>query len=168
MRIKRFIDEDFVQYKKPVMFIGTCFCNWKCCTEQNLDKTFCQNSSLAKSPILEVDNEVLIERYLDNPITKAIVFGGLEPFEQFKEIYDFINDFREESEDEVVIYTGYNLEEIKDKIMELKDFENVIIKFGRYIPNDENKFDEILGVKLASKNQYAMRLDDYVYENGSR
>ena len=52
--------------------------------------------------------------------------------------------------------------------MELKDFENVIIKFGRYIPNDENKFDEILGVKLASKNQYAMRLDDYVYENGSR
>ena len=168
MRIKRFIDEDFVQYKKPVMFIGTCFCNWKCCTEQNLDKTFCKNSSLAKSPILEVDNEVLIERYLDNPITKAIVFGGLEPFEQFKEIYDFINDFREESEDEVVIYTGYNLEEIKDKIMELKDFENVIIKFGRYIPNDENKFDEILGVKLASKNQYAMRLDDYVYENGSR
>ena len=168
MRIKRFIDEDFVQYKKPVMFIGTCFCNWKCCTEQNLDKTFCQNSSLAKSPIREVDNEVLIERYLDNPITKAIVFGGLEPFEQFKEIYDFINDFREESEDEVVIYTGYNLEEIKDKIMELKDFENVIIKFGRYIPNDENKFDEILGVKLASKNQYAMRLDDYVYENGSR
>ena len=168
MRIKRFIDEDFVQYKKPVMFIGTCFCNWKCCTEQNLDKTFCQNSSLAKSPILEVDNEVLIERYLDNPITKAIVFGGLEPFEQFKEIYDFINDFREESEDEVVNYTGYNLEEIKDKIMELKDFENVIIKFGRYIPNDENKFDEILGVKLASKNQYAMRLDDYVYENGSR
>ena len=168
MRIKRFIDEDFVQYKKPVMFIGTCFCNWKCCTEQNLDKTFCQNSSLAKSPILEVDNEVLIERYLDNPITKAIVFGGLEPFEQFKEIYDFINDFREESEDEVVIYTGYNLEEIKDKIMELKDFENVIIKFGRYIPNDENKFDEILGDKLASKNQYAMRLDDYVYENGSR
>lgn len=168
MRIKRFIDEDFVQYKKPVMFIGTCFCNWKCCTEQNLDKTICQNSLLAKSPILEVDNEVLIERYLDNPITKAIVFGGLEPFEQFEEIYDFINDFREESEDEVVIYTGYNLEEIKDKIVELKDFENVIVKFGRYIPNDENKFDEILGVKLASKNQYAMRLDDYVYENGSR
>lgn len=161
MRIKGFREEDFVQYSKPVMFIGTCFCNWKCCLEQRLDKSICQNSALATVPLLNIDNETLIERYLANPITKGIVFGGLEPFDQYEEIYDFINDFREESEDEVIIYTGYNLEEIIDQVTELKDFGNIIVKFGRYIPNSQKIYDKVLGVTLASDNQYAMRLDEW-------
>ena len=44
------------------------------------------------------------------------------------------------------------------KIETLKKFGNVILKIGRYIPNDKSKFDDILGVTLASSNQYAIRL----------
>jgi hypothetical protein len=34
-------------------------------------------------------------------------------------------------------------------------FDNIIVKFGRFIPDDEKRFDEVLGVELASHNQYA-------------
>lgn len=163
MRIKALIEEDFIQYKKPVMFIGVCFCDWKCCLEQNLDKSICQNSDLAKFPFLEVevDDEILIKKYLANPITRGIVFGGLEPFKQYDELYSFISSLREKTDDEVIIYTGYNLEEIIDQVTELKDFGNIIIKFGRYIPNSQKIYDKVLGVTLASDNQYAMRLDEW-------
>jgi len=40
----------------------------------------------------------------------------------------------------------------------LKDFDNIIIKYGRFIPGQEKHYDEILGVYLASNNQYAERL----------
>ena len=43
----------------------------------------------------------------------------------------------------------------------LLKYKNIIIKFGRYIPNSENKYDEILGVTLASQNQYAKRVTKY-------
>lgn len=81
MRIKGIVDEDFIQYKNPSMFIITCFCNWKCCLDGGFDKAICQNSPLASSPIMEVSNIELITRYLKNSITSAVVFGGLEPFE---------------------------------------------------------------------------------------
>ena len=41
---------------------------------------------------------------------------------------------------------------------------SIIIKFGRFIPNKPSRFDELLGVELASDNQYAMRLEDVVNE----
>ena len=37
-------------------------------------------------------------------------------------------------------------------------FTNIIIKFGRYIPNQKPHYDEVLGVNLASDNQYAERI----------
>ena len=100
-----------------------------------------------------MSNEKIIKRYLKNKLTKAIVFGGLEPFKQYDELIGFIRDFREKSDDDVVIYTGYNKDEVN--LDELKKFKNIIIKFGRYIPGHKVHFDEVLGVNLASDNQYA-------------
>ena len=34
--------EDFVQYKKPSMFLITSVCDWKCCYEHNFDINICQ------------------------------------------------------------------------------------------------------------------------------
>ena len=39
-----------------------------------------------------------------------------------------------------------------------KNFDNIIIKYGRFIPGQEKHYDKILGVYLASNNQYAERL----------
>jgi len=57
-----------------------------------------------------------------------------------------------------VIYTGYYKEEIEEYIDELKMFPNLIVKFGRYIHKRATRHDEVLGVTLASDNQYAERV----------
>ena len=48
------------------------------------------------------------------------------------------------------------MEELKDEIPLLHQFDNIIIKFGRFIPNTPHIFDAILGVELASNNQHAV------------
>lgn len=158
MIIKGLIDEDFVNYKVPSMFIITSKCSFKC--EKESGVKCCQNSSLAKKRGMAVENEDLIERYVNNPITQAIVFGGLEPFDQFTDVLDIIATLRltYNNDDDVVIYTGYIEEEVEKKVEALSTFDNIIVKFGRYIPGQESHFDEVLGVKLSSPNQYAVRL----------
>lgn len=161
MRLKALIDEDFTNYKKPSMFIGTISCNWKCCKEQNLDVSMCQNSALAQSDMVKLANEIIVNRYKNNAITKAIVFGGLEPFDQYQEMIELISEFRRQKiYDDIVIYTGYYDYEIpKDRLQNLLGLQNIIVKFGRYIPDTDQRYDEVLGVILASDNQYAERLD---------
>lgn len=158
MRIKGLKDEDFTNYLKPSMFIIVPFCDFKCDKENGC--SVCQNSHLAHESIYNVDDEKLIQRYIQNDISKAIVFGGLEPFDTFNELLRFIVIFRTTFliTDEVVIYTGYNKDEIKNELAQLKEFSNIIVKFGRYIPNQQSHMDPILGVILASPNQYAERI----------
>lgn len=159
MRVKGLQDEDFVNYKKPSMFIGTVMCDWKCCNELCVDSSMCQNSPLANSEIIDVPTDEIFRRYSTNPITNAIVVGGLEPFLQFDELYKLIEYFRDNNcDDDFVIYTGYYENEVKEYINRLLDFENIIIKFGRYIPGHERHFDNVLGVYLASNNQFVKKI----------
>ena len=157
MKIKYIIDENFQDYKKTSMMIAMCSCDWKCLNELNLDISICQNSQIAQQKNIEVSIESIIDRYLNNPITQAVVIGGLEPMLQFDEVLEFIKQFRQYSDDDIVIYTGYYPEEIQDKIKELIQYKNIIIKFGRYIPNKDKRFDEVLGIWLASDNQFAVK-----------
>ena len=85
-------------------------------------------------------------------------------------MWEFIHSLRRDygCKDDIVIYTGYNENEeiFTEKCFEvfnrhmnliehLSRYKNIIIKFGRFIPNRPHKFDEVLGVELASDNQYA-------------
>lgn len=153
MIIKQLTDEDFINYKKPSMFIAFPSCSFKC--EKDCGVHCCQNSALAQSPNIDIHTNSLIKRYMDNPITHAVVCGGLEPLDSWDELQCFIMNFRYYSYDDIVIYTGYREDEVQDKIEWLKLYEPIIMKFGRYVPNQQPHYDEILGVKLASDNQYA-------------
>ena len=58
-----------------------------------------------------------------------------------------------------MIYTGYNKDEIEEEKLDfLHKLKNVIIKYGRFIPNEKSHWDEILQVNLASSNQFAEEL----------
>ena len=157
MKIKGLIDEDFVNYKKPSMFISTYTCSFKCCEE--CGQAVCQNLPLVSQPTIEVDNAELVQRYVNNNITKAVVLGGLEVLDDVKDVLEFIRVFRRYSDDDIVIYTGYNEEEVQPCIDRLKAMtSNVIIKFGRFVPDQQAHYDEVLGVNLASDNQKGVRI----------
>jgi hypothetical protein len=145
--------ENFANYKKPAMFLAFPNCNgFKCGAE------LCQNSPLAQSPLLEYPVEVIVDKYMENHIAQAVVIGGLEPLDDFPQLLDLIHSLRYETDDDIVIYTGYTEEEAAIRLPYLTMFDNIIIKFGRYIPNQQPHYDEVLGVNLASNNQYAKRV----------
>lgn len=138
------------------MFIIFPKCSFKCDKEANCE--ICQNSHLAKEPIINYSVDKIVERYKTNSITKAIVCGGLEPFDTLDDLTNLISTIRRASDDDIIIYTGYKEEEIFPVVENLiSKYKNIIIKYGRYIPNQESKYDKILGITLASNNQYAVR-----------
>lgn len=158
MIVKGIIHDDFVNYKVPCMTIEMPRCDFKC--DRECGKPVCQNNPLAYAIEINCSIDSIINAYKNNPITRAICFQGLEPFDTFEDLFDFIFEFRNcySINDDIIIYTGYNKDEIENQLIQLKQFSNIIIKFGRYVPNCEPHFDEVLGVKLASPNQYAERI----------
>ena len=152
MKLKGINFEDSINYKKISMIIAFPFCTFKC------GKDLCQNSPLALSPNIEVSIQSIVQRYLDDSITSAIVCQGLEPFDSWEDLYSLVKEFRQYTQDDIVIFTGYEEQEILQQTLTLAEFPNIIIKFGRYIPNQQKHYDDILGVKLASDNQYALRI----------
>lgn len=157
MKIKGIIHEDFVNYKKPSMVVEFPRCDFKC--DRECGQEVCQNSSLVKSPTHDVSVDKIVLSYLNNSITSALVCQGLEPFDSKEELYQLIKFFRKYSDDDIVIYTGYVEEELKLELVYLQTlYKNIIVKFGRFIPNSPSYYDETLGVFLASSNQYAKKI----------
>jgi hypothetical protein len=158
MIIKGVVDEVFQDYKKCSMLIEMPYCTFKCLKELNLPISICQNCELENQANVNLNINDLIDRYVNNDLTEAIIFAGLEPMDSFSDILEFIDEFRKVLNDEIVVYTGFDESEIYDKITLLSQYKNVIMKFGRFIPNQEPHYDETLGVNLASNNQYARRI----------
>lgn len=156
MIIKGITDEDFINYKKPAMFVAFPRCSFKC--EKECGICCCQNSDLARSSDIEVTAAALAQRYINNPISESVVIGGLEPFDTFDDLMELIDALRSKTQDDIVIYTGYNEDEIADRLPRLTKHSNIIIKFGRFVPSDTKRYDEVLGIYLASQNQHAIKL----------
>lgn len=153
--IKEMRDEDFTSYKKASMVIGFPRCSWKC--EKMCGMRVCQNGALAEAPDKTIGVKTIVSKYINNPITSAIIMAGLEPFDSEGDLMLLITYLRAATLDDIVIYTGYTKEEIQNReIYEyLLNAKNIIIKFGRFIPNQPPHYDEVLGIMLASNNQYA-------------
>jgi len=158
MKVKTIVDETFQDYKKSAMLISACYCDWKCENEDETNICKCHNSELATSENIEIDDKEIVKRYLNNPLTNAIIIAGLEPFLQFEEVLHLIKKFRKKTNDDIIIYTGYYENEISKYIKELKEYKNIIIKFGRFKPNRNKVFDKVLGIELISENQYAKKI----------
>ena len=151
------LDEDFINYKKPCMTVMFPFCTFKC--NQECGQAVCHNMPLANSTLISISSKEIVDRYIDNPITESIVMQGLEPFDSFYELKELITEFSSQCKDDIVIYTGYNCNEISGFVKILSEItegnNTLIIKYGRFIPGQEKHYDDVLGVYLASDNQYA-------------
>lgn len=157
MKIKGLQDEVFSDYKKPSMYVAFPSCSFKCDIENGC--ALCQNAALAHAPEIEISYNDLLDRYRSNQITTAIVCGGLEPFDSDEELLILVRAVRDyyRIKDDIVIYTGYTEEELQDNYyyQRILEYGNIIIKYGRFRPNEEPHLDPVLGVQLASNNQYA-------------
>jgi hypothetical protein len=156
MKVKNIRDEHFNNYKKASMFIGFPYCTFKC--DKECGEKVCQNSELANLENIDISYSNIINRYLSNNLTSALVFGGLEPLDSWEDLILLIQYFRKVTDDDIVIYTGYNKNEIEYYIQQLSQYKNIIVKFGRFKPNQQKHYDEILGIYLASDNQYGERI----------
>lgn len=155
MKLKGIIDCDFINYKEPVMTLEMPYCDFKC--DKLNGCQVCQNISLAREPDIEVSEHTIWNMYKNNPITKGFCLQGLEPLDSEMELYNFVDFIRagQFCDDIIIIYTGYNREEKEEVRDILKNYHNIIIKWGRYLINQPSHYDELLGVNLASQNQYA-------------
>ena len=157
MKLKGIIDCDFVNYKEPVLTLEFPRCDFKC---DKINKCkVCQNSSLAREPDIEISFAEIWDLYHKNPLTKGFCCQGLEPFDSERELLDFIDFIRNgmNCNDTVIIYTGYAKSEIMCKDI-LQHYKNIIIKYGPYLIGYEPHYDDVLGIKLASNNQYAEKI----------
>lgn len=155
MRLVNLIEESFTEYKKPHMLLGFPSCSFKC--DREYGNKICQNSELARAEKIEIPVEDVVARYLSNDITKAIVLAGLEPFDSYHDVLSLLEELRSKNGcyDDVVIYTGYKPEELRDRFEKLAYYKNVLVKFGRFVPGDKPHYDDALGIWLASDNQFA-------------
>lgn len=160
IRLRGLVFEDFVNYKTPSLFLGFEHCDFKC--NKDAGRIVCQNYELGTSPRLTFNFDNIIYQYINDPITHAIVFGGLEPFLSSSQMLLIAHGFRDNGvEDPIVVYTGYNQDELlperNSTVQELISLHNIIIKYGRYIPDLPSLTeDKVLGVTLASANQFAI------------
>ena len=154
IEVKGIIWEDTVNYKKICTTLMMPKCSFKC--DKEYGTQVCQNWELAAAPSQTVLINPFMRRYMANPLTEALVLQGLEPFDSLIDLYTVaaaLSDFK--CTDDLVIYTGYNRTEVGSKLQPLFYIPgHLIVKWGRYIPNQKPHYDPALGVYLASDNQY--------------
>lgn len=155
MKVKNIYFNDFINYGGHCsLTVAMPYCSFKC------GKDLCQNSDLACAEAIEISDNYILDAFCKSDLMNAIVFQGLEPLDSWDELSSFLTKFREKSNSPVIIYTGYTQDEVSNDVINfLKEITNVIIKFGRFIPNQEPHYDPVLRVKLASNNQYAIEVD---------
>lgn len=154
------IKQDCINNGKSITYLieSGVKCTFKCDKESK--SQVCQNYSLCKTAPKVFMIKNLINDYLSQNLSKSITFQGLEPLDSLKQHLWFIYHFRKICNDPIYLWTGYTEEECDDLIYLINKmkWENIIIKFGRFIPNDESHLDPVLGVELKSKNQYAKKI----------
>lgn len=159
INLKGIIDCDFTNYKEPVLTLEFPSCNFKCDKLNNC--TICQNGNLVHEPDITVSFDKIWELYTSNPLTKGFCCQGLEPFDTPVQLFHFISYIRNNKQcnDTIIIYTGYDKSELFfpfiHNLIDIHKYKNIIIKWGRFVMNHTPHYDEVLGVNLASDNQYA-------------
>lgn len=144
--------ETFIDYKKTSMYIAFPVCSLNC---KN-----CHNKELRNKNTVELDYKTIVDYILNNPIIESVVLSGMNPMDSFDDVVGLIKELRKKSNMDVVIYSGKLKYELKKEISVLKSFSNIIVKFGEYKENDIPIYSEVLGINLASSNQYARRIED--------
>jgi len=152
MHLKQIINGSRQYYKEPSMLLIT--------SGIRLDTQNCP------------DGEIL-KRFLNKPLSKAIVIYKLDPKINTIEVREFIfaarKHFPPGERPRIIIYTDSYLEELEKLgwtglYCEILEYGNIILKCGRCEKRDKSYFNPILGVNLPGKFQEVHQYIGFQYE----
>lgn len=98
----------------------------------------CMSSDLKeKHSGIDISPTKIVESITSNNVAiDGITISGGEPFLQFDELYELLRELNKKSIDDIIIYTGYTLEELTEKfpaeIDDIKSLVSVLVD-GEYI-----------------------------------
>lgn len=141
---KRIESERFEDSPFMAALIASTNCNFNC--------RECFNQHLKDSPTLEKDASEIIKIIKENPFHEGIVLSGLEWTEQIEECYALIEEALN-NKLKVMLYTGNNLEQVKEKFPQLLTYD-IYIKCGQFKIKKTSINHVEDGVVLASSNQH--------------
>lgn len=162
--------DDITDFKETSILLVFPFCSGKCGKSCHNYKLIGQNN------YKEYNINSIVNLYNRCSMHNAVVCAGLEPFDSFDELKLLVKQLflNRKKSVSLVIYTGYELSEIKNKVEQLinlvqgypetsKSINNkLFIKFGRYEKDKkEYWYSTFLGVELATSNQYVILADSY-------
>ena len=61
------------------------------------------------------------------PLVDGITISGGEPFDQFDALLAIVTQLREKTKVDILVYTGYSIEDINDQLQQIKPYIDVLI-----------------------------------------
>lgn len=112
----------------------------------------------------EVDVEELVNRVLQYEEINGVTISGGEPFLQYNELFSFIRRIKELSDLDIMLFSGYQLEELKKRYPDCMDMMKLVDIFidGEYI---EEKNDDSAYKGSSNQNIYYFT-DKYKEQSG--
>jgi len=130
----------------------------------------CFNQHLKEYPTLIMESQDLIDNIITNPINEGIILSGLEWTLQLNEMIDLLHTAKLHRL-KTMLYTGSDIDDFMDTWKYVCRFTSAhplhdlldYIKFGKYDEAQLSDTHYCHGVKLASKNQIILSVDE-LYE----
>jgi len=130
-------------------FVGALVCALDC----NIGCKGCFNQSLKEAPIFYKKADEIMDEIMSNPFNEGVILAGLEWSLQPTELLALVKSATVRNMP-VIVYTGHDINTFLRRVPLIKQFTEVLVKYGAY---DESKLSlthEAYGIKLASTNQH--------------
>lgn len=76
--------------------------------------------------LIPVD-QLMIELSSYLPLVDGVTISGGEPFDQFEALLAIVVQLREKTKVDILVYTGYGIEDITDQLQQIKPYIDVLI-----------------------------------------
>lgn len=76
--------------------------------------------------LIPVD-QLMIELSSYLPLVDGVTISGGEPFDQFEALLAIVVQLREKTKVDILVYTGYGIEDITDQLQQIKHYIDVLI-----------------------------------------
>lgn len=127
----------------------------------------CFNQHLRDIETLTETTDEILDKVQANPLHEGIILAGLEWSEQLEQMIDLVTAAKRRGL-QVMIYTGHTLDEFIEVVGNDNYYDKLAgcyLKLGKYDETKLTKDIEWCGVKMASFNQYILKIPGPFQEN---